>query len=40
MKFSVLIVDDDKLVNDLVTETLSRAGYDCTSCLSGEDAVN
>jgi len=39
MKFSVLVVDDDKLVNDLVTETLSRAGYDCTSCLSGEDAL-
>ena len=39
MKFSVLIVDDDKLVNDLVTETLSRAGYGCTSCLSGEDAL-
>ena len=39
MKFSVLVVDDDKLVNDLVTETISRAGYDCTSCLSGEDAL-
>ncbi|PWB68633.1 hypothetical protein C3F09_11200 [candidate division GN15 bacterium] len=39
MKFSVLVVDDDKLVNDLVTETLSRAGYTCTSCLSGEDAL-
>ncbi len=39
MKYSVLIVDDDKLVNDFLTETLTRAGYDVVSVLSGEDAL-
>jgi DNA-binding NtrC family response regulator len=39
MKYSVLIVDDDKLVNDFLTETLVRAGYECASVLSGEDAL-
>jgi len=39
MKYSVLIVDDDKLVNEFLTETLQRAGYDCCSVHSGEEAL-
>ncbi len=39
MKFAVLIVDDDPLVNEFLTEVLTRAGYDCTSVHSGEDAL-
>ncbi|MEW6049875.1 MAG: sigma-54 dependent transcriptional regulator [Candidatus Zixiibacteriota bacterium] len=39
MKYSVLVVDDDRLVNDYLTETLARAGYDCVSVLSGEEAL-
>jgi len=39
MKFSVLVVDDDNLVNELMEETLTRAGYDCHSAFSGEEAV-
>ena len=39
MKFSVLVVDDDKLVNDFVVESLSRAGYNCQTVMSGEEAI-
>ena len=39
MKHSVLIVDDDTLVNELVFETLNRAGYDCRTAHSAEEAL-
>ncbi|MFQ5499591.1 MAG: sigma-54-dependent transcriptional regulator [Candidatus Zixiibacteriota bacterium] len=39
MKFSVLIVDDDRLVNDFLVETLSRSKWDCRAVYSGEEAV-
>jgi DNA-binding NtrC family response regulator len=39
MKLSVLVVDDDTLVNEFLTETLTRAGYVCTSVYSGEEAL-
>ena len=39
MKFSVLVVDDDKLVNDFVVESLHRAGYSCQTVMSGEEAI-
>ena len=39
MKYSVLVVDDDKLVNEFLVETLQRSGYDCKSVFSGEDAL-
>lgn len=39
MKFSVLVVDDDTLVNEFITEALTRADYDCVSVFSGEEAV-
>jgi DNA-binding NtrC family response regulator len=39
MKYSVLVVDDDKYVNDYVTETVSRAGFEVTSAYSGEEAL-
>ena len=36
MGYSVLVVDDDELVNEFLTETLQRAGYTCDTALSGE----
>ncbi len=39
MNYSVLVVDDDKLVNEFLVETLKRAGYTCESVFSGEDAL-
>jgi DNA-binding NtrC family response regulator len=39
MKYKVLIVEDDPLVNELITETVTRAGYECVSTTSGEDGV-
>ncbi|MEW6413041.1 MAG: sigma-54 dependent transcriptional regulator [Candidatus Zixiibacteriota bacterium] len=39
MKYSVLVVDDDKLVNDFLVETLRRSGYDCKPVYSGEEAL-
>jgi DNA-binding response OmpR family regulator len=35
----VLVVDDDELICDLVSETLSFEGYEVTSALSGEQAL-
>ena len=39
MNYSVLVVDDDKLVNEFLVETLKRAGYTCESVFSAEDAL-
>jgi len=39
MKYSVLVVDDDKLVNEFMLETLQRAGYECDTALSGEEGL-
>ena len=39
MKYSVLVVDDDKLVNEMITETIQRAGYNCRSVFSAEEAL-
>ena len=39
MKFAVLVVDDDPLVNEFLTEVLTRSGYECTSVHSGEEAM-
>ena len=39
MKFIVLVVDDDKLVNDFVVESLNRAGYNCQTVMSVEEAI-
>ncbi|MDH4155994.1 MAG: sigma-54 dependent transcriptional regulator [candidate division Zixibacteria bacterium] len=39
MQYSVLIVDDDKLVNDFLVETIRRAGYECRAVFSGEEAL-
>ena len=39
MKFRVLVVDDDTLVNEFLVETLQRAGYECRACYSGEEGV-
>jgi DNA-binding NtrC family response regulator len=39
MKYTVLVVDDDTLVNEFLTETLERAGYECRAATSGEEAM-
>ncbi|RME23775.1 MAG: sigma-54-dependent Fis family transcriptional regulator [Candidatus Zixiibacteriota bacterium] len=39
MTYSVLVVDDDSLVNEFLTETVTRAGYECAAVTSGEEAV-
>lgn len=39
MKYAVLIVDDDKYVNDAITETVSRAGFEAVPAYSGEEAL-
>jgi DNA-binding NtrC family response regulator len=39
MKLTILVVDDDRLVNEYLSETLLRAGYQVESVLSGEEAL-
>ncbi|UCG61950.1 MAG: sigma-54-dependent Fis family transcriptional regulator [Candidatus Zixiibacteriota bacterium] len=39
MNYTVLVVDDDKLVNEFLVETLQRCGYDCCAVYSGEEAL-
>ncbi len=39
MKMNILVVDDDRLVNDFLTEALSRTGHNIDTCLSGEEAL-
>jgi DNA-binding NtrC family response regulator len=38
-KISVLVVDDDPLLRKLVTEQLSRSGFETASAASGEEAI-
>ncbi len=38
MKLNILLVDDDKLVNEFIGETLRRTRHEVTSVFSGEDA--
>ncbi|NIP43129.1 MAG: sigma-54-dependent Fis family transcriptional regulator, partial [candidate division Zixibacteria bacterium] len=39
MSDMILVVDDDKLVNEFINETLTRAGYSVHSALSGPEAL-
>ncbi|MEW5993483.1 MAG: sigma-54 dependent transcriptional regulator [Candidatus Zixiibacteriota bacterium] len=39
MKYSVLVVDDDNLVSEVLTETVSRAGFESEAAYSGEEAL-
>ncbi len=39
MKYSVLVVDDDPLVNEMMVETIKRLNYDVKSVFSGEEAT-
>jgi two-component system, NtrC family, response regulator AtoC len=39
MKLSILVVDDDKLINDFLMETLTRSGYHVEAVLSGQAAL-
>jgi DNA-binding NtrC family response regulator len=39
MKLSILIVDDDKLVNEFIGETLQRTRHEITTAFSGEEAM-
>jgi DNA-binding NtrC family response regulator len=38
-KISVLVVDDDQLLRKLVTDQLSRSGFDAAGAASGEEAL-
>ena len=38
MKLSILVVDDDRLVNEFIAETLQRTRHEITSAFSGEEA--
>jgi DNA-binding NtrC family response regulator len=38
-KISILLVDDDPLLRRLVTEQLSRSGFETASAMSGEEAI-
>jgi len=38
MKLSILIVDDDKLVNEFIAETLGRTRHEIATAYSGEEA--
>src|SRR5919199_329259 len=38
-KISVLVVDDDPLLRKLVTDQLSRSGFDASAAASGEEAL-
>ena len=39
MNYTVLVVDDDELVNEFLVETLQRCGYKCQAVFSGEEAL-
>jgi len=39
MKINVLVVDDEKLANDLFVEVLKRAGHEVSSAFSAEEAM-
>jgi len=39
MRYSVLVVDDDPLVNEMMVETIKRLDYDVSSVFSGEEAT-
>jgi len=39
MKINVLVVDDEKLANDLFVEVLTRAGHEVNAVFSAEDAL-
>jgi DNA-binding NtrC family response regulator len=39
MKYSVLVVDDDTLVREVLVETITRVGYECLAAHSGEEAM-
>lgn len=39
MNANILIVDDDININNMIKETLSKTGYNCTQAFSGSEAV-
>ncbi|MCX6828959.1 MAG: sigma-54 dependent transcriptional regulator [candidate division Zixibacteria bacterium] len=39
MRMNILVVDDDKYINEFMTETLSRVGHNVESVLSAEGAL-
>ena len=36
----ILVVEDEKSINDLIEMNLSEAGYDCVCCYDGEAAAD
>ena len=39
-KFSILVVDDEELIRNLVVTFLSRLGHSCFTAIDGTDALN
>ncbi len=39
-KYTILVVDDEELVRNLVVTFLSKQGYSCVSAIDGMDALN
>jgi len=39
MAFKILVVEDDKFLRELITQKLSREGYDVKEAVDGEDGV-
>jgi len=39
MAFKILVVEDDKFLRELITQKLSREGYDVEEAVDGEDGV-
>ncbi len=36
----ILVVEDEKAINDLIEMNLTEAGYECTCCYDGMEAAN
>lgn len=36
----VLIVEDEKTINDIITKTLKKENYSVDSCFDGEEALD
>ena len=36
----ILVVEDEKLLNEMITKTLAKEGYSVDNCFDGEDALH
>lgn len=39
MQYKVLVIEDDADINNVITDTLTKAGYLCTQAFSGTEAI-